>query len=944
MSYPILWSPARARQVLTTESRQKARELFLQTHRSFRRIRVDFCKEADVAGEFVEEEQLRAIVQAGRLEADNRLFFVVGEAGSGKSELCQWLEYTVDAERSLAIHIPRSMTSAAHVVALLRKRAGALSLSLRHVPLAAQAEHIALSALVLLYERGGLGSAPIEAWAALLRGAAMRRALVEHLEAAEAGEYGHALLASDAQVGALCAEHRIEVVPASLPSIGAGLQQILARAMEQALCMGDLHTPLRQLSERIVAQGRRPLLLLEDVTTFRFLGDRLLDYLLDLTSGHFDAVIGVTTGFERTQLPGATLAGDLTHIHHRLRARFALTDEQGCAYSLEDDVIEFARAYLRAVKHGAAVSPLQPDVERIFGADLYPFTDTALLRAFGSLQEEGNPRQTPRLFLEYVLGAALQADDLPSAALDRSAYLSRPPALFRSDEVGDERLQSVLRWYGQVGDEAVTLDSRLPALWNIPVPEQLLADGVVRVSRAYILQPPGAGEPGQQWQQELRELQQWLTSGGLYPSREMLKRGIERALLALGDPRSLASRSALSSAQAAVYYARGDERLPIYLGRESGDQPSSEAYVKVQVTGSAEERVILEELVYLALSGAQLSQVCQNVTLTLDWAQRHWDAYHREIDALLSRHLGGISVEHLIWVGWRMACALSGDPWGERPHVRTHDNDAAPYEHISPWSREQSNGCYAAGRELLSWHETLRRLFLGAFTLHDTLLDRERCMDAARQIEDRAVVAKLAHLSLRSFRTLPYKIRPTGQRLLDLLAPLQRYALALIQLDADSALRADLADLERRAAKLAAQEHVDVRALHDQVAALRQRCGEVGVTWREQWDSDTETLLNTMRLGLQPLRDEMQALLSATAQSYTDRACDLWGYQEFRHRLRPIVQHPFWDASATLWAIQSELIQAAQARYRREARSLTGTQSYRALRRTALAIWQELEQ
>ena len=80
------WDPELVRQVLTTESRQKARALFLQTHRPFRQIRVDFCKERDLAGTFIGEEEVYGLVEAGSLDADNRLFLVIGEAGAGKSE------------------------------------------------------------------------------------------------------------------------------------------------------------------------------------------------------------------------------------------------------------------------------------------------------------------------------------------------------------------------------------------------------------------------------------------------------------------------------------------------------------------------------------------------------------------------------------------------------------------------------------------------------------------------------------------------------------------------------------------------------------------------------------------------------------------------------------------------------------------------------------------
>src|SRR5437868_4698436 len=95
ISYPTNWRHERVREVLTTESRQKQPGLFLRTHRPFTRIRVDFCKDAPLQA-FVSEQDVRELILSCPLNADNQLFFVVGEAGSGKSELCQWLEYTVD--------------------------------------------------------------------------------------------------------------------------------------------------------------------------------------------------------------------------------------------------------------------------------------------------------------------------------------------------------------------------------------------------------------------------------------------------------------------------------------------------------------------------------------------------------------------------------------------------------------------------------------------------------------------------------------------------------------------------------------------------------------------------------------------------------------------------------------------------------------------------------
>jgi len=925
MHYPIAWDAGAVRAVLTTESRQKARALFLHTHQPFRQIRVDFCKEDALAGAFVGEEEVYALIAGGPLEADNRLFLVIGEAGAGKSELCQWLEYRADPARRLAIHVPRSMTSAAHVAALLRRAldvAGAPVL--RRTPLATQARHIALSAAVLLYEQGDPGLAPASAWEAILDSAAIRAAIVEHLAAAACGDTRHALLPRPPVLRSTPSLKDDELA-AGWPA----LRRLVAQAVEQTLWLGDLRETLRKISGAAVARGIRPLLLLEDITAFRILGDRLLDYLLDLTSGRFDAVIGATTGFERTQLAGATLAGDLTHIHHRLRARLVLTDDQGRAYGLDDDLAALARGYLAAIRGGRSLPPELAGCDSAFGDGLYPFTELALHRALAALHEEGSPRQTPRLFLEHVLGAALLSAEPPPAALDRSAYLVPPPALFRPDDVPDKALRDLLRWYGHVGEDAVTLDPRIAEVWGVPVPPGIVRDGQIRVARAYVAPAIGAPAPAApSWQQELRELQGWLDRGGLYPSRETLKLGVERALFALGDPRALGSPDSLSMSRAELIYARGDERIPIALARGSGDQPVTHASPKVVVRGLPEERGVLEELAYLALSGAELGQICQNLAITLEWGRRHFDAYQTDIRALLTEQLGGLSAEQLILTAWRMLGGLCGDPMDGPPTLRPDSGAVTSYAARAPWSASEHWACHIAGAELMAHRETFRRLYIGSFTLRDTLLDRARLDHALADADLDRAVGILAELPLASLRSAPFRVRPTGERLYDLLVPLQRYAAALRRADVATWFQRDAEDLAARARHLDAQLAMDRAALRPQLGALRWRCGEVGVVWREGWDAALEQLAGDTPADLRALREAVELALGAARAA--DRR-DVWAYQHFRHAARPALDSPYWAALACVAAIQAELLRAARARYRATGKALTGTAAYRAL-------------
>jgi hypothetical protein len=938
MTYPTWWEAGRVHQVFTTESRQKERDLFLATHRPFRRIRVDFCKEGNLAGDFIGEEELRTLIHGGPIGSDNRLFFVTGEAGSGKSELCQWLEYAADGDSRLAIHVPRSLTTAAHVAALLRRRLGALSPSapLGLAPLAIRARHVALSAVVLLYERGGQRLTPAHAWERLLMSDDLVDAVATYLAPAEGGRSPAPLL-PDRRVRGLCDLARIRVDGDSAAQVAEELRALLQRAIDQVLWLGDLRTLLGELSGRAVAAGQRPLLLIEDITAFQALGDLLLDYLLDLTSGHFDAVVGVTTGYERTQLAGAAAEGDLTHIHHRLRGRFVLTDEQGRAYGLEEDLVEFARAYLAAATGNGGTQ-----IPRAFEPGLYPFTQTSLRRAFTCLEEEGNPRQTPRLLVEHVLGTTLLAGDMPPLTLDRSPYLRRPPALFRRDVVSDERLQALLRWYGAVGEREVTLDRSIADYWGIAVPDGLCRDGQIRVPRAYAMQETAPVEVDTSWQRHVRELQHWLDTGGLYPSREILKRGIERVVLGLGDPRALGSPSSLALGRAELYYARGDERLPISLGDGSGDVTGSDAAVKVEVTRTPEERAILEELAYLSLSGQQLAPCCQNLALTLEWARRHWDAYHGRVRALFAERLGGVTTEELIWVAWRLVATACGAPWDRTPHLRIREADAPPYAAASPWDPATHRDCYSAGEGVSAWHETIRRLFIGSFTLRESFLDLERCRAMVAHIDTLAVLTKLAEVPPTPLRSAPFKVRPSGQSLYEMIVPLQRYARALVDLDLGACLRADAADLSQRAIHLRAQDGMDLVTLRRQLDSLRWQCAEAGVVWQQTWDAPLQALASVAHDDLRLLSEATDAACNECGALAAADARDVWSYQDFRHRLHSIVHHPYWEAVSTLVTIREEMLRAGRARYRRDGRMLTATAAYRELLGEVRALRQEL--
>jgi hypothetical protein len=909
------WEYAEVQRIFNTESRQKTRDLFLQTHHPFRCIHVDFCKEPGVTHSMITEDHLVQIIQGSSLESHNRLFFIVGEAGSGKSELCQWLEYHLDQMHTLPIYIPRRKTSAFQVATLLYQRLAQHlpEHTMEDVPLDIEAQFITVTATMLLYEHGPHVLKPARDWEAFFAYPQLAKDMVHWLAHRNDNDPYHL----DKHILHTWFSQHQGQTSSHIEAIRVALQDILRLAIERRIWLRDIRELLSALSQAALRGGKRPVLLIEDITAFQTIGDLLLDFLLDLTSGHYDAVIGVTTGYEKTQLSRATSSGDLTHIQHRLRARFVLTDESGQSFGLEEDIVDFTRRYLYALQaHSGRRNPFD---------ELYPFTATMLRRAYQALHEDGNPRKTPRLFIEHVLGAVLATDQIPPFCLDASSHLKRVPRLFREEEVGNEVLCSILRWYGEVEQEHIVLDPKIPAWWDIPVPDELVHNDMIRVTRTFASpQLSAATNISTSWEQEIRELQSWLNGGGIYPRRETLKRGIERVMLSLGDPRVLANPFSQSTNAAYVYYARGDERLPICL-EDSGDVKSTDTYVQVSVHRDPHDRSLLEELAYLQLSGVAMPQACQNIVLTLTWARRHWNTYHEQVQSLLTQSLGGISLSQLVLVIWRLLAYLQGVPWSTSPHTQPceHESDGS----CSPWNNSEHHACQRTGIELLRWHEPVRRLFIGLFMLRDTFVDVATFQTTQQTTEMMAVLQTLARVPIRPLKSLPYKIRPLGYSLYELLVSAQVYIQALADIDLTTSLTTDIQWIEQSIKHLKAQRTFDpVHFEHDTIF-LKLHCVSVGIPWQHEWSQAIAVLQEMSEGTSDQLIHDLQQVKRRGQQLTTERS-DLWAYQDFRLQLAPILAHPYWAASHTLHEILITLKQTARARYRRTGKVLTGTKAY----------------
>jgi hypothetical protein len=216
--------------------------------------------------------------------------------------------------------------------------------------------------------------------------------------------------------------------------------------------------------------------------------------------------------------------------------------------------------------------------------------------------------------------------------------------------------------------------------------------------------------------------------------------------------------------------------------------------------------------------------------------------------------------------------------------------------------------------------------------LRETLLDLEAYTPAIANYDQDAVLLRLAAIAPGELRTLPFKLRPGGESLHQLVAVLQPYAAALTSLDLAQRAEADLHAMLARKDHLVAQQADDIAVLRHHLGQLRWRCGEVGVSWRERWDGALAVLqqLDGAELGRLATLADLSA--GSLQQLTAGNTLDIWHYQAWLHESRSLRVHPYWDALEQLRHIQAELLRTARARYKRRTSVLSSTVVYQQLR------------
>jgi hypothetical protein len=480
---PKLWEDSVVRDYLTPEAHQKSREQFLKTHIDIDKIRADYLFPHEGTDEFVTQEEFRDAILKSNVDDDNRIFILRGETGSGKSQLCQWLEYQIGAEPNegdethIALHVSRSKTGIGDILDII---SGPIGTDVAVSNVSDLDPQKVADAIITTLEAFGAGMEQfsedeIEALTADRPNATDLRGILEENiseyqdSATSEGEkrMSDLITKKDYRDLAISAFGSTEGTDTLFPALQSQVHEILSRN----LGVEDFQGKLEELSDEYKERDLRPVLICEDLTTFTVLKEQLLDHIFQLDSGHYDVVLGWTSGWEKDDLSRAlgTSQGISTYMEDRAEGYLSTTDDDGRAYFLDDDLtVKLARKYMSTIiEESSTDESLPDDVPQSFDG-LYPFNDTFIQESYNHLIQDGNKRRTPRLLLMRVIRECLSSTVPPFDAIEDNPYVEPFPSPV--DLSYSESLQRLGKWYGSATtDRRLRVHRQIPETFDVPL-------------------------------------------------------------------------------------------------------------------------------------------------------------------------------------------------------------------------------------------------------------------------------------------------------------------------------------------------------------------------------------------------------------------------------------------------------------------------------------------
>lgn len=483
---------------------------------------------------FIDEQALLSVIETAPPD-QNVLIGVRGAAGSGKSHLIRWLEFKLrENDRIRVIPIPRDLNTVTAVLGAAARAAG-----LEDIQFQSQAT-LDPGLVVQMVDTTFRLRAEAHSGAErqLLKSGELiptiRPAIENALSTSQDDREGR-LPSVDRK--RLADQFKGYTDPDRWEEGSAAFVDLVERYITQAwmFCVlgsadFDLPTFMRRISDACRADGCRPLLLLEDATSFGVLHRELFHFLASLTSSDFITVAGWTTGYE-TQFLGQENLRDRLRLHLTLSETAPDGTEVTFAFEEAQDAIGLAQRYLDAIR---------TPCDRHGRGDPYPFTTIALQRFYEHLfdAQASARRFTPRLYLIRVLRPLLRAAALEGRfpAMRDVDYLE--PRV-ESASMGNFRPQypewaDLMLWFMADGETPTKeylddLDVEAPR----GLPSAATAPPAVEPSKP----EPQVDSRGRRLKEEHQKVLLWLEGGSLL-SPEQFTRWVTSALALTSPPGS----------------------------------------------------------------------------------------------------------------------------------------------------------------------------------------------------------------------------------------------------------------------------------------------------------------------------------------------------------------------------------------------------------------------
>jgi len=634
------WDREVVEEFIKPESQQKTPEVFRETHVEIDKIRAEILRPHSGDDAFVTESHFREAVLDSDLKDDNRIFIVKGEVGSGKSHLCQWLEYEINGydegdgtnDEHVAIHISRSNTRLDEILEIL------------HDPIDKEYEEVndissldpedvadfIIQGLQTFYKGQGalrsfdmeefLKSRPdaddfrtilvknIKEYQESVENEGQEQNIKEYLLSRE--DYGHICFSAFGET-----KREDDVYPV----VRRAVHDLLTRNIG----IEDFKSELEDISEAYVQEGKRPVLICEDLTTFSVLKDDLLDHIFELSSGHYDVIMGWTTGWERENIDDAlsTSEDSLTYMKQRTQGYLSMTDDSGQAYFLEgrSAPVVLVQAYLDAIKEHSETNAEIP--EEAFDS-IYPFNEAFIRHVYSNLVQDGNLQQTPRILLVHVIAECLTSDVPPFEAVQNNSYIRQRPYLIGINDHSQPCLE-LTQWYALKHQGQLWLPMEVFDAFGVDTHGAAEKDGNVFFNTSFaagdvtVIEREPGGEPTPEETdtddegetdeesdekrsdekeetddevddkeedeeerpgiepevnvppEDYREFQSWLMDGTEYASADRFRDGVVATLERWHDPTRLANENSTARNSTGIYFDRGSEPPVVVRGADS---------------------------------------------------------------------------------------------------------------------------------------------------------------------------------------------------------------------------------------------------------------------------------------------------------------------------------------------------------------------------------------